>query len=152
MLGHPQMLRGAFKSFNPLETSTGFLLAVIRLEEHFWNRKRRKNIITQTLQSTVGVRSVWTRVTQGLAHAKSHQWQEKYEAAFRNTVYRMRLWKMIKSKKKRGWGFNGKTGQTVRDRHAGALNKEPLPGYLIIVSHQWPKWMNEWMDVSGHHA
>lgn len=31
------------------------------------------------------------------------------------------------------------TGRPVRDRHAGALNKEPLPGYLIIVSHQWPK-------------
>lgn len=61
-------------SFNPLETSTGFLFAVIRLEEHFCHRKRRKNMITQTLQSTVGVRrSVWTLVTQGLAHAKSHQ-------------------------------------------------------------------------------
>lgn len=33
--GAPQMLRGAFKSFNPLETSTGFLFSVIRLEEQF---------------------------------------------------------------------------------------------------------------------
>lgn len=31
----------------------------------------------------------------------------------------------------------------MRDQHAVALNKELLPGYLIIVSHRWPKWMDE---------
>lgn len=48
VLGH---LRGAFKSFNPLETSAGVLFAVIRSGEEFLKRKSRRNMITQTLQS-----------------------------------------------------------------------------------------------------
>lgn len=148
--GAPQMLRGAFKPFNPLETSTGFLFAVILLEEHFWNRKRRKNMITQTLQSTVGVRkSAWT-LTQWLAHAKSHRWQGECGAAFRNMED-----EAVKDDQIQNEG--GAEDLIARldkqwDLHAGFLNKEPLPGYSIIVSHQWQKWMNEWMDVSGQHA
>lgn len=69
---------------------------------------------------------------------------KKWEAAFTDMAD-----EAVKdqNKKKRGWGFNSTTGQTVRDRQAGAINKEPLPGYLIIGSHQWPKWMNGWMVV-----
>lgn len=84
-------------------------------------------MITQTLQSTVGVRrSVWTLVTQGLAHAKSHQWQEECGAAFRNIEDE--AVKDDQMQNERGAEDSMARLDKQWDRHAGALNKEPLPG------------------------
>lgn len=64
----------AFKSFNPLETSTGTLFAVFRLEEHFWERKRRKkHDKTNTPKHWWWAMAEGTdSVTGGQAHARSH--------------------------------------------------------------------------------
>lgn len=74
VVGHLRGSEGAFKSFNPLETSTGSLFAVFHLEEHFWERKRRKkHDKTNTPKHWWWAMAEGTdSVTGGLAHARSH--------------------------------------------------------------------------------
>lgn len=59
----PQMLRGAFKAFNPLETSTGVLVCCYLL---FETKKKEKHDNTNTAERRGGT------LLHRLAHAKSH--------------------------------------------------------------------------------
>lgn len=65
--GAPQMLRGAFKSFNPLETSTGVLVCCYSLGRTvFETKKKEKDGGTNTAEQRGGT------LLHRLAHAKIH--------------------------------------------------------------------------------
>lgn len=63
----PHMLRGAFKSFNPLETSTEVLVCRYSLGRRVFERKKKeKHDNTNTAEQRGGT------LLQRRAHAKSH--------------------------------------------------------------------------------